>query len=116
MLFLKEKMGIKKLSLSIVFCGEKYIRNYNREFRKKDESTDILSFSCDDDNYLGDLIISIPNVLKNSIRERVPYEEELFRVLIHGFLHLLGYEHKDKNSQMIKLQEKLLEEFLNRDG
>ncbi len=114
--FLVEKTGSKVKNLSIVFSGEKFIRNYNKKYRNKDESTDILSFEAFGDNYLGDLIISIPNVYKNSIREKVPFNEELVRVIIHGFLHLLGYEHKEKDSPMIELQEKLLKEFIEGDG
>ena len=109
--FLKEKLGLKRASLSIVFCGEKFIRNYNKRYRNKDYSTDVLSFPSGETNYLGDIIISIPNVFKNSIKENVPYEEELQRLIIHGFLHLLGYEHKSEKSQMINLQEIFLKEF-----
>ncbi len=113
--FMKLKTDIKKVNLSIVFCGERFIRNYNKKYRNKDSSTDVLSFPGGEQTYLGDIIISIPNVFKNSIREKVPYREELFRVIIHGFLHLIGYEHKDENSFMIRFQEKLLKEFTGQD-
>ncbi len=114
--FLIEKTGSKVKNLSIVFCGERFIRNYNKKYRKKDQTTDILSFESFEDNYLGDLIISIPDVYKNSIREKVPFDEELLRIITHGFLHLLRYEHKEKDSPMIELQEKLLKEFMKKDG
>ena len=112
--FIKTKTDIKKANLSIVFCGERFIRNYNKKYRNKDSSTDVLSFPSGEQTYLGDIIISIPNVFKNSIREKVPYKEELYRVIIHGFLHLIGYEHQDENSLMIRFQEKLLKEFIDK--
>ncbi len=109
--FLQNSLSIDKVSLSIVFCGDKFIRKLNNQYRGMDESTDVLSFESGETEYLGDIIISIPDVWKTVLREKIPIEEEILRLVIHGFLHLLGYEHKEKNSIMIKLQEELLSKF-----
>ncbi len=114
--FLGKSLSINRISLSIVFCGEKFIRKLNKKYRNIDKSTDILSFESGEEKYIGDMIISIPNVWKNVIREKLPFEEEILRLIIHGFLHLLGYEHKEKDSAMIKLQEELLKNFLREEN
>ena len=109
--FLQKSLSIKKVSLSIVFCGNNFIRKLNKQYRGIDESTDVLSFETGETEYIGDIIISIPDVWKTVLKENIPMEEEILRLVIHGFLHLLGYEHKEEDSIMIKLQEDLLKNF-----
>ncbi len=118
--------GISSFIISIVFIEEKEIRLYNRKYRNKNISTDVLSFctyewkdplffkfysvqkTCD----LGDILISSSNVERNSIRLGIDQEEEFARVIVHGILHLLKFVHKKEintNEKMYKIQESFLD-------
>ena len=84
--------------VALVFVNNKAIKDLNRRFLKKDSPTDVLSFpmgekGADGKFYLGDIIISIPQAVKQSSPKKHELERELERLAIHGFLHLLGYEH-----------------------
>jgi len=111
--------------VSILFCNDAYIKELNKKYRGIDKPTDVLAFSQVEgkspksslfflDNYLaGDIVISV-DTLKNNCKEySVQIEEELRRLLIHGLLHLDGYEHKssDFDDAMICLQEKILKKI-----
>jgi len=83
---------------SLVFVGTKAIKTLNRRFLRKDAPTDVLSFpigekSSDGKYYLGDIIISVPQAFKQSRRLNHSLERELEILVIHGFLHLIGFEH-----------------------
>ncbi len=78
-------------AISLVFCSDEFILKVNQEFLEHDYYTDIITFDYSEDRVLsGDLIISVDTVLSNSVLYEVAYVDELFRVLIHGFLHLCG--------------------------
>jgi len=104
--------------LSIHLCGDKKIAELNKQYRKKDEPTDILSFNLGETVkkggkavYLpGDIVISLDTLQANSIYFNIPEDEELRRLLIHGILHLDGMEHTtaDTDEPMLALQEKIL--------
>lgn len=84
--------------VSLVLAGTKAIKRLNRQFLKKNSSTDVLSFplrekGADGKYYLGDIIISVPQAFKQCFSEKHGLERELELLTIHGFLHLLGYEH-----------------------
>jgi len=85
----------KKEDLSIAFVGEKRIRSLNKKYRKKDKATDVLSFG----DGLNEIIICLNKVKKG----------ELAKVLIHGILHILGYEHSS-------LMDKKQNHYLNKYG
>ena len=86
----------KKHSFSILLTNNKNMRSLNKKFRKKNKSTDVLSFPLNNknilnNNYLGDIAISFEFVSKRSIKTDFKYE--LDRMWVHGYLHLLGYNH-----------------------
>lgn len=86
----------KKHSFSILLTDNKNMKSLNKKFRKKNKSTDVLSFPLNnknilDNNYLGDIAISFEFVSKRSIKTDFKYE--LDRMWVHGYLHLLGYNH-----------------------
>lgn len=98
--FQGEKKG---LNLSIVFVGPSRIRELNRTYRKKDKATDVLSFLYDD---LGEVIICLSKVRKNAGDYGLSAKEELGRILIHGILHLFGYDHRRKDeTKKMQLKE-----------
>jgi len=106
--FKKEKNG-----LSIAFVGSGEIRKLNRKYRKKDNPTDVLSFG--DEKDLAEVVICPKEVEKNAKTAKVPFKEELTRVLIHGLLHVLSFDHEKggkKAGIMEKKQEKYLFEIL----
>ena len=101
------------LICSLLLSGTKEIKNLNKKFRKKNKSTDVLSFPFYEKNqlnnkirkekevYLGDIIINLRQVKKKN--NKAKFKEELNKLWIHGLLHLLGYDHKS-NSQYLQMQ------------
>jgi probable rRNA maturation factor len=112
-----EKINKHNWNLSLLFCGNEQIRALNKQYRNKDEATDILSFElCESDGerFLpGDIVISLEKLAENALFFDVSPEEELRRLLIHGILHLEGMDHatNDKEEPMLQLQEKILAEI-----
>ena len=83
-------------ALTVVFLGPLAMRKLNFEYRQKNRPTDVLSFSesANEENYLGESFICLSEVRNNAKIYNQDFEEELKRVLIHGLLHLLGYNHE----------------------
>lgn len=93
----------KELEISIALVGQGRIRELNKKYRKKNRVTDVLSFLYDDS---GEIAICLREVKKNAKRFGATYEKELTRVLIHGILHLLGYDHEKSEKEAKKMEEK----------
>lgn len=115
--FVKEndKKNEKEHKVSVLITNDDTIRILNSKYRNIDSPTDVLSFAQNDENNLGDIVISYPTLLRNTEEFDVCIIDEYFRLLAHGFLHLLGYDHKTndfKKEKMLLLQEKLLFTFL----
>lgn len=79
--------------LSILITDDREIRKLNRDFRFKDKATDVLSFPMEDDFLLGDVVISLDTAKRQAKEFNCTVKAELQRLLVHGLLHLLGYEH-----------------------
>jgi len=94
----KEEAG-----LSIALVGQGRIRELNKKYRGKNRATDVLAFPGDG---LGEIVICLREVKKNAKRYRSNSEKELARVLIHGILHLLGYDHEKSEQAAEKMREK----------
>ena len=102
------------LICSLLLSGAKEIKNLNKKFRRKNKSTDVLSFPFyekkqlnnkirkEKEVYLGDIIINLSHVKKKN--NKAKFKEELNKLWIHGLLHLLGYDHKS-NSQYLQMQK-----------
>ena len=110
-----DKLKINNWEISVVLCNDMIIKELNRKYRSKDESTDVLSFTQDLEPvgeiiYAGDIIISLETIRQNSEIFNVDIDEEFKRVLIHGILHLNGMEHKSNSigEKMLKFQEEIL--------
>lgn len=86
---------------TILVSNDNYIRNLNRRFRDVDAPTDVLSFSSENeddnssDHYLGDVIISYPTALRQAGEAGHPVDHEMCLLVVHGILHLMGYDHQD---------------------
>lgn len=98
----------KKANISVALVGRNTIRKLNKRYRRLDRVTDVLSFNFDT-RVLGEIIICYPQAKKQAERLKHSIREELKILLIHGLLHLLGYEHETKKRavKMKKMQEKL---------
>lgn len=100
--------------LSILLTDDQGITALNREYRHRDEPTDVLSFSAADspeDPVLGDVVISLERVERQAEDFSVPFEEEIRRVTVHAILHLLGMEHDSTDlasEPMLQRQEQIL--------
>lgn len=84
--------------VSLSFVGERAIQTLNRKFLKKDKPTDVLSFPLgekapDGKFYLGDIVISVPVAFRQAREKGHSLDREMRLLAIHGFLHLLGYDH-----------------------
>lgn len=104
-----EGMGANK-SLSIVVTDDSTIRDLNRRHLKIDAPTDVLSYSAGDDEYLGDIVISFETAKRNANGARWGVGDELSLLVVHGLLHLLGYDDSTPpaRNRMWKKQEQIL--------
>lgn len=114
------ELGDPDGELSILFTGDREIRELNRQFRKKDSVTDVLSFPTGSHGgeaipggmvVLGDIAISLPQAKKQAKRIGNSFEKEVLFLLVHGLLHLLGYSHEGsakEERKMIEMQKKLM--------
>jgi len=102
--------------LTYIFCSDEYLLNINKQYLNHDYYTDIITFNyCEQDIISGDLFISLDTVLDNSKTFGVSYESELHRVIIHGILHLIGFDDKtDESQEEMTRQENLSLELLNK--
>lgn len=100
-------------SINLVFCNDKIIREYNLKYLRHDYETDIITFydRDEEDQTEAELLISVETVRSNSVRFRTTYERELYRVIIHGILHLCGY--KDKTKKQKEIMKKKENYYLN---
>jgi len=105
----------KKVSLSLLLSNNKNIKRLNKNFRNKNKSTDILSFPSNKkikiskNTYLGDIIISYNYLDKPKSQNLESFKEKAIKIFIHGFLHLLGFNHiKNKDYFKMLREENLL--------
>ena len=111
----------KNVCVSVHFVGDRYMRRLNRDYRDKDTTTDVLAFAMADGMHFdksdfGDIFISVPQIKRQAKAFKRTYKEECTRMLIHGTLHLAGYDHIKKRDYniMIPLQERLLSKVLSK--
>lgn len=114
-----ETLGVDCWDLSLLVCDDPMIRGLNRQYRDKDEATDVLSFSQGDsyrtpegeERFLaGDIVISLGGLARNVADFQVPLDEELRRLIVHGILHLSGLDHEgnEASEPMLRRQEEIL--------
>ena len=96
-----------KIEISVLFCGDRRMRTLNRRYRRKDRSTDVLAFPGSGRGLLGDIVISVPYAARQARQRREPAAREIDRLLLHGFLHLCGYDHETDQGQMNRLETRL---------
>ncbi len=87
--------------LNFIFCSDKYLHAINVKYLNHDTYTDIITFdyTSDYNSVSGDMFISVDRVKENAKLHNVSFDHELYRVIIHGFLHLVGYDDKTEDDE-----------------
>ena len=96
-----------KVELSVLFCGDARMRRLNRDFRRQDKTTDVLAFPAAEGALLGDIVVSVPYAAREARRRGEPRAREIERLLVHGYLHLLGFDHETDAGEMEALEAAL---------
>lgn len=98
---------IKRIgNVNIIFCSDKYILDINQKYLQHYYYTDIITFDYCEGKYLsGDLFISVDSVRENAIEYGTEFKEELNRVIVHGLLHLIGYDDHTPEDQKVMRQK-----------
>ena len=111
-------LNCKNKELSILLTNDKKIQELNKQYRNKNISTDVLSFSQTEGeedglkhNLLGDIVISTSTALRQSSEHNLSIYEEIVLLIIHGILHLLGFDHERSDEDGVYMKEKTSELF-----
>jgi probable rRNA maturation factor len=118
----KYRFPYKKITLSLLLSNNRCIKKLNKNFRNKNKSTDILSFPFDKKTliskktYIGDIIISYNFMNKPRLQNIKSFKKKVIKTFIHGYLHLLGFDHvKDKDYRiMIDEEEKIYKSVISK--
>jgi len=104
-----DAIGKNDPSATIAFVSDKTIRQLNRQFRGMDKATDVLSFPSGetDSANLGDIAISVDTAAVQAKENGFTFDEEVAQLILHGLLHLSGYDHETDNGEMNRLELRL---------
>jgi probable rRNA maturation factor len=123
-------LGFEEVDVCLACVTNDEMRRLNARYRNMDEPTDVLSFPLweEDGKFsppeswvklpLGDVVVSPEFVRQNAERENIGYNDEMVRMIIHGVLHLVGFDHDtdERTGEMWGLQEEILEKYLSHAG
>ncbi|MCD9189601.1 MAG: rRNA maturation RNase YbeY [Pyrinomonadaceae bacterium] len=93
-------------NVTIAFVSDRKMRELNKDFRGKDKTTDVLSFPFETDefdetdDFLGDIIISLEQAERQAVENKLEIELEIKQLILHGILHLCGYDHETDDGEM----------------
>ena len=104
---LRRVLRLPPESFSAVLVSDRRIRELNRRYRKRSAATDVLSFPLRENGYLGEVVVSAPTARRQARRYRHRVEEEVKLLLLHGVLHLIGYDHETDRGQMTRREHTL---------
>ncbi|WP_420208766.1 pyridoxine 5'-phosphate synthase [Candidatus Electronema sp. JC] len=93
-------------TISVVFLDDKEMARYNQTYRHKEGPTNVLSFPADVADELGDILISVDTAWREAVEKEVPLHQHLTWLIIHGLLHLLGYDHELSEAEAERMQDK----------
>lgn len=101
-----KKYGYKIGEINYIFCSDNYILNINNKYLNHKYFTDIITFNYNNNKIISsDIYISIETVIKNADYYNVSFDNELSRVIIHGILHLIGFDDKNESEKLIMRQK-----------
>lgn len=119
-------LGAEGSELSVSIVGDRSIRRINREYLQKDRPTNVISFSLQEGEFggvnpdaLGDVVISADTAAREAIEAGISFEERLFFLLMHGILHLTGYDHErsgDAEAKRMEAKEQELFAMMKQEG
>ncbi|MGM0417812.1 MAG: rRNA maturation RNase YbeY [Thermodesulfobacteriota bacterium] len=112
-----DALGYKDVELSIVITDDEDIKNLNKEFRQIDKATNVLSFPVNDEDssfmpflsVLGDIVISEDTAGKEALEGKITLDQRISQLLVHGILHLIGYDHEISRDEEEKMTQKSIE-------
>jgi probable rRNA maturation factor len=111
----------KKVSLTILLSNNKNIKKLNKKFRNKNKATDVLSFPSEKkinikkSPHIGDIVISYEFMNKRKVLSDLDFKNKVTKIFIHGFLHLLGYDHiKLKDFKVMLIEEEKIYQTIKR--
>jgi|SRR5262245_7073162 len=116
-----DRIGRPDAVLTVAFIRDRAMRRLNLDYRGIDRPTDVLSFAyhedgeeaaCDETRHIGDVVISVETAYAQARELGLSFEREIERLVIHGALHLAGYDHETDNGEMNRLERKLRKELL----
>jgi len=111
-----QKVGKEYEGVTIAFVSNRKIRELNKRFRKLDKTTDVLSFPTDNDNdrfsdssnpMLGEIAIAVERAAEQASENGLEFDQEIAQLILHGLLHLCGYDHETDNGEMNRLELQL---------
>ncbi len=107
-------MPVDAAGVTIVFVSDRVMRELNRRWRQTDGTTDVLSFPADQDQFekleglsLGDVVISVEQAARQAVENGLQFDEEVSQLILHGLLHLCGYDHETDKGEMNRLELRL---------
>jgi probable rRNA maturation factor len=104
-------LGLEEREFSVVLITDEMIQRYNREYRGYDKPTDVLSFQGDR-QYLGDILISSETAYNQARKSStLSFETNVRRLVLHGLLHLMGYDHETDDGEMRTIERRLRRRF-----
>jgi len=104
-------LGAGDTSATLALVGDARIQKLNSDFRGHDKPTDVLSFVADQADYLGDIVVSVDTASRQAKRRGSNLKRELKVLSLHGFLHLLGYDHENDDGEMRRIEYRLRRRF-----
>ncbi|HEY0078467.1 MAG TPA: rRNA maturation RNase YbeY [Pyrinomonadaceae bacterium] len=106
--------GVGGAGATIAFVSDRTMRGLNRRFRGRNSTTDVLSFPAEQDEFekaagstLGDVVISVEQAARQAAKHGLEFEEEVAQLILHGLLHLCGYDHETDGGEMNRLEVRL---------
>ena len=102
-----DALGKSESSVTIAFVSDSKIRTLNKTFRGIDKPTDVLSFPADEGNELGHIAISVETAARQAKENGLTLTGEIAQLILHGLLHLSGYDHETDNGEMNKEELRL---------
>ena len=102
-------------NVAVAFVSDRRMRELNRQFRAKDATTDVLSFPFEADefesadDFLGDVVISLEQAARQAAENDLEFETEIRQLILHGILHLCGYDHETDDGEMNRRELELRE-------
>lgn len=97
----REKKSLEQLNF--IFCSDEYLLEINKAYLKHNTFTDIITFnqSTIENIIEGDVYLSVDRIKENALSMNIPFDDEIHRVIIHGVLHLIGYDDKSKAAKSL---------------